>query len=130
MTRHTELQKIEKAIIEVRDLFVRISTLVMEQSDKINRIEDFATKTSAKVEKAEGQIDKARKLRIKAIKVRVSRRRRILQMKGLMISLPSFVEKDVALDMDYRDFISYHLDNGHFLVHCGPTADSTRDKRM
>lgn len=69
MTRHTELQKIEKAIVEVRDLFIRISTLVMEQQEGINRIEDFATKISTRVVKGEKAIDKARKLRIKAIKV-------------------------------------------------------------
>lgn len=71
MTRHTELQKIEKAIIEVRDLFIRISTLVMEQQEGINRIEDFATKISTRVVKGEKAIDKARKLRIKAIKVNI-----------------------------------------------------------
>lgn len=29
--RHSELEKIERSIVEVRDMFLRISTLVMEQ---------------------------------------------------------------------------------------------------
>lgn len=70
MVRHTELQKIEKSIIEVRDLFIRISTLVMEQSEQITRIEHFATKTTTRVEKGGGALDKARKLKIKVLKVR------------------------------------------------------------
>lgn len=69
MTRHSELQKIEKSIIEVRDLFIRISALVMEQSEQINRIEDFATKTTTRVVKGGGALDKARQLKIKVLKV-------------------------------------------------------------
>lgn len=29
--RHSELEKIERSIVEVRDMFLRISTLVLEQ---------------------------------------------------------------------------------------------------
>lgn len=113
MTRHSELQKIEKAIIEVRDLFIRISTLVMEQSDNINRIEDFATKTTTRVEKGGGALDKARKLKIKVLKV--SGWIDGTLKRGIIIVL-FFAEKDLALDMDYRDFIDNHLNNGHILV--------------
>lgn len=70
MSRHTELQKIEKALIEVRDLFIRISTLVMEQQDVVNRIEDFNTQTKARVAKVEKTLDKARKLKLKVLKVK------------------------------------------------------------
>lgn len=31
MVRHSELEKIERSLVEVRDMFLRISTLVMEQ---------------------------------------------------------------------------------------------------
>lgn len=114
MSRHTELQKIEKALIEVRDLFIRISTLVMEQQDVVNRIEDFNTQTKARVAKVEKTLDKARKLKLKVLKVKG-----ILKTKTKCQTI-SFVtrisEKDVALDMDYRDFIGYHLNNGHSTV--------------
>lgn len=31
LVRHSELEKVEKSIVEVRDMFLRISTLVIEQ---------------------------------------------------------------------------------------------------
>lgn len=37
LVRHSELTKIEKSLTEVRDMFIRISTLVMEQVIKQNK---------------------------------------------------------------------------------------------
>lgn len=31
LVRHSELEKVERSIVEVRDMFLRISTLVIEQ---------------------------------------------------------------------------------------------------
>lgn len=70
MDRQNELLKIEKSIIEVRDMFLRISTLVMEQSDKIQKIEFFASQSSHKVEKGGTKLEKARENKIKTLKVK------------------------------------------------------------
>lgn len=69
MERHAELEKLEKSLIEVRDLFIKISTLVMEQGELVQVVEYHAQQASTNVDKAEKQLEKARELKIKSLKV-------------------------------------------------------------
>lgn len=58
-TRHKELLTIEEHIREIRDLFQTIALNIDSQQDRLNRIEDYATKTSDVVEDAERQLENA-----------------------------------------------------------------------
>jgi t-SNARE complex subunit (syntaxin) len=69
MARHNELEKLEKSLIEVRDLFVRMATLVFEQGALIQVVEYHAQQTVSNVDRAEKTLEKARDLKIKALKV-------------------------------------------------------------
>ncbi|GAB0097338.1 Syntaxin-4 [Sergentomyia squamirostris] len=66
--RQIELEKIEKSLVEVRDMFLRISTLVMEQSARIQVIEFHAQQTGINVEKGGENLGKARELKIKTLR--------------------------------------------------------------
>lgn len=92
MVRQSELEKVERSIIEVRDMFLRISTLVMEQvrqftqsigTDKhyfrgcllqsplITLAEYHAHQATLNIDKGAGKLEKARDLKIKRLKVNI-----------------------------------------------------------
>lgn len=69
--RHQELIKIEKSLVELRDLFVEMALLVEQQGDLINRIESHVGNTTEYVYEAHREMKKAieyqRKSRTKLI---------------------------------------------------------------
>lgn len=93
MARQMDLEKVERSIVEVRDMFLRISTLVMEQvinitekqeshlsiqffihlislqSPLITQIEYHAHMATLNVDKGTNKLEKAYRLRIKRLKV-------------------------------------------------------------
>jgi t-SNARE complex subunit (syntaxin) len=68
LARHSQLEVLEKSLVEVRDLFVRISAMVMEQGTLIQVIEYHADRTTHNVDKAAKTVEKARDYQIKALK--------------------------------------------------------------
>lgn len=68
IARHNELESLERSLVEVRDLFVKISTLVMEQGAMIQVVEYHAQQATLNVEEGAEQLEKARELKIKALK--------------------------------------------------------------
>lgn len=69
MDRFNELRKLEKSIEDVHALFMRIQTLVMEQSETIQRVEFHANQATLYTEKGGTELDKANEYREKARKV-------------------------------------------------------------
>lgn len=109
--------------MEARDMFLRISTLVMEQSDKIQKIEYFATQSTNKVEKGGTKLEKARGLKAKALKVRfifieISFKRYTKLLIFLkLISYYFFIsEKDVHFNMVDCNFSSYNINFNSILA--------------
>ncbi|XP_015041530.2 syntaxin-4 isoform X2 [Drosophila pseudoobscura] len=70
MDRFNELRKLEKSIEDVHALFMRIQTLVMEQSETIQRVEFHAQQATLYVDKGAVELDQAEKHQKKARKVR------------------------------------------------------------
>lgn len=70
MDRFNELRKLEKSIEDVHALFMRIQTLVMEQSETIQRVEFHANQASLYTDKGANELDKAKEYQKKARKVR------------------------------------------------------------
>lgn len=70
MDRFNELRKLEKSIEDVHALFMRIQTLVMEQSETIQRVEFHANQASLYTDKGANELDKANEYQKKARKVR------------------------------------------------------------
>ncbi|XP_039960886.1 syntaxin-4 [Bactrocera neohumeralis] len=68
MDRFNELKKLEKSIEDVHALFLRIQTLVMEQSETINRVEFVAQQATHFVDKGQNKLQKAESLKKKALK--------------------------------------------------------------
>ncbi|XP_067640299.1 syntaxin-4 isoform X3 [Eurosta solidaginis] len=68
MDRFNELKKLEKSIEDVHALFLRIQTLVMEQSETINRVEFVALQATHFVDKGQHKLQKAESLKKKALK--------------------------------------------------------------
>ncbi|XP_017486772.1 PREDICTED: syntaxin-4-like, partial [Rhagoletis zephyria] len=68
MDRFNELKKLEKSIEDVHALFLRIQTLVMEQSETINRVEFVAQQATHFVDKGQHKLKKAETLKQKALK--------------------------------------------------------------
>ncbi|ALC48195.1 Syx4, partial [Drosophila busckii] len=68
MDRFNELRKLEKSIEDVHALFMRIQTLVMEQSETIQRVEFHAQQASLYVDKGADELDQAEKSHKKARK--------------------------------------------------------------
>ncbi|XP_050071659.1 syntaxin-4 [Anopheles maculipalpis] len=70
MTRHSQLEALEKSLMEVRDMFVRISSLVMEQASLVQVIEYHAQQATLNTDHGAHQLQKAREYKIKALKKR------------------------------------------------------------
>lgn len=68
MQRHDLLVNLEKSLLEVHEMFVQISTLVMEQGSLIQVIEYETENAIQNVDKGADQLEKARELQIKALK--------------------------------------------------------------
>lgn len=68
MARHSQLVELEKSLSEIRDLFVRISTLVMEQGSLVQVIEYHAQQASLNADHGAHQLEKARVYKLKALK--------------------------------------------------------------
>jgi t-SNARE complex subunit (syntaxin) len=66
--RHNLLTNLEKSFQEVYEMFISISTLVMEQGSLIQVIEYETENALQNVDKGADQLDKARELQIKALK--------------------------------------------------------------
>lgn len=62
------LTSLEKSLQEVYEMFVQISTLVMEQGSLIQVIEYETENALQNVDKGADQLEKARELQIKALK--------------------------------------------------------------
>lgn len=72
MDRFNELRRLEKSIEEVHALFMRIQTLVLEQSETIQRVEFHAQQATLFVDKGADELDQAEKNQKKARKVKES----------------------------------------------------------
>ncbi|XP_058791466.1 syntaxin-1A-like isoform X1 [Phymastichus coffea] len=59
-TRHKELQKLEKSIAEVKDIFFEMAFLVERQGEQLNCVEYFASKATDDVDKGNTKIKKTR----------------------------------------------------------------------
>lgn len=70
MTRHNELIDLERSLTEVRDMFIKISTLVMEQGAMIQVVEYHAQQATLNVEYGADQLEKAREKKIKRLKTK------------------------------------------------------------
>lgn len=68
MIRHNGLIDLEKSLQEVYDMFLQVSTLVMEQGSLIQVIEYEVENALQNVDKGADQLEKARELQIKALK--------------------------------------------------------------
>ncbi|KAH8397917.1 hypothetical protein KR222_006417, partial [Zaprionus bogoriensis] len=71
MDRFNELRKLEKSIEDVHALFMRIQTLVMEQSETIQRVEFHANQASLYTDKGANELDKAKEYQKKARKRKI-----------------------------------------------------------
>ncbi|XP_015515597.1 syntaxin-1A-like [Neodiprion lecontei] len=60
-TRHEEFLKIEKSIVEVRDMFVEMAFLVEKQSERLNCVEYFAGIATDNVDNGRFDLSKAEK---------------------------------------------------------------------
>lgn len=72
MDRFNELKKLEKSIEDVHALFMRIQTLVMEQSETIQRVEFHANQATLYTDKGANELDKANDYARKARKVNIT----------------------------------------------------------
>lgn len=68
MQRHNLLSELEQSLIEVHEMFIQISSLVMEQGSLIQVIEYETESALQNVDKGADQLEKARELQIKALK--------------------------------------------------------------
>jgi t-SNARE complex subunit (syntaxin) len=59
---------LEKSLEEIRDMFVHVSTFVMEQGSLIQIIEYETENAQQNVDKGADELEKARELQIKALK--------------------------------------------------------------
>ena len=64
--RHTDIMKLEKSIMELRDLFVDLATMVEMQGEMINRIENHVALSKSHVDKARVEVTQAIAYRSKA----------------------------------------------------------------
>ncbi|KAL7293103.1 hypothetical protein TKK_0013259 [Trichogramma kaykai] len=72
-SRHNELQKLEKSISEVRDIFLEMAILVERQGEQLNCIEYFASKATDDIDMGRDRIikgyEKKRRLKIRKLKI-------------------------------------------------------------
>ncbi|XP_016981133.1 syntaxin-4 isoform X1 [Drosophila rhopaloa] len=71
MDRFNELRRLEKSIEEVHALFMRIQTLVMEQSEVIQRVEFHAQQATLHVDKGADELDQAEQHQKRARKKKI-----------------------------------------------------------
>ncbi|XP_016952106.1 syntaxin-4 [Drosophila biarmipes] len=71
MDRFNELRRLEKSIEEVHALFMRIQTLVMEQSEVIQRVEFHAQQATLYVDKGADELDQAEQHQKRARKKKI-----------------------------------------------------------
>lgn len=64
--RHSDIMKLEKSILELRDLFVDLANLVELQGDMVNRIENHVATSKSHVDKARAEVNQAIAYRSKA----------------------------------------------------------------
>lgn len=64
--RHSDIMKLEKSILELRDLFVDLATLVEEQGEIVNRIENHVALARSHVDKGGAEVIQAIKYRSQA----------------------------------------------------------------
>lgn len=64
--RHSDIMKLEKSIMELRDLFVDLATLVETQGEMVNRIENHVALSKSRVDKARVEVNQAIAYRSKA----------------------------------------------------------------
>lgn len=64
--RHSDIMKLEKSILELRDLFVDLATLVEVQGEMVNRIENHVALSKSHVDKARVEVNQAIAYRSKA----------------------------------------------------------------
>lgn len=64
--RHSDIMKLEKSIMELRDLFVDLATLVEVQGEMVNRIENHVALSKSHVDKASEEVKTAIAYRSKA----------------------------------------------------------------
>lgn len=64
--RHNDIMKLEKSIMELRDLFVDLATLVEIQGEMVNRIENHVALSKSHVDKARVEVNQAIAYRSKA----------------------------------------------------------------
>ncbi|XP_037726801.1 syntaxin-4 [Drosophila subpulchrella] len=71
MDRFNELRRLEKSIEEVHALFMRIQTLVLEQSEVIQRVEFHAQQATLYVDKGADELDQAEQHQKRARKKKI-----------------------------------------------------------
>lgn len=64
--RHSDIMKLEKSILELRDMFVDLATLVETQGEMVNRIENHVLSSKSHVEAAQKEVKEAIAYRSKA----------------------------------------------------------------
>lgn len=64
--RHNDIMKLEKSILELRDLFVDLATLVEEQGEIVNRIENHVALAKSHVDKGAVEVTQAIRYRSQA----------------------------------------------------------------
>lgn len=64
--RHSDIMKLEKSILELRDLFVDLATLVELQGEMVNRIETHVAQSKSHVDKAHAEVSRAQAYQSKA----------------------------------------------------------------
>lgn len=71
--RRDELLRVERAIAEVRDLFVQMAQLVVAQQDQLDTVEFYALQATEHVDSGQQQLLKGSVTRKRAQQVRTSR---------------------------------------------------------
>lgn len=64
--RHSDIMKLEKSIMELRDLFVDMAMMVEMQGEMVNRIENHVALSKSRVDKARVEVNQAIAYRSKA----------------------------------------------------------------
>ncbi|XP_065156013.1 syntaxin-like [Atheta coriaria] len=69
--RHEQLVTIEEHLVEIRDLFVNLATLVELQQDSLNRVEFFAVQATDHIDKAVDELQKAKKNKKRGLIIKI-----------------------------------------------------------
>ncbi|KAG7196531.1 hypothetical protein KM043_018555 [Ampulex compressa] len=60
-SRHDDVLKLEKSIVEVRDMFAEMAFLIEKQGDQVSSVEYFAGKTTDNIDNGRCDLKKAKK---------------------------------------------------------------------